>query len=382
MSEDLKKKLEEYDKGELSGSELVEFEKELEKMEEYQFLKESKTEEKKGIDKNGKKQKKALKRNKWKVRVQTICTVLGLLLVFSIVTTILTGVYYSWGNPDRAEVFRNVIDQTLTVTDPYGEIGGTSSNTNAYFGMEATRDLNKSVGNETIKVGEIKTKFLFSMMNVSEREDFGKVSQTTPAFTYPGVGERGMSEWDRLEKLPEGTVVSAYLSFSELLETGDVLKKFEGKDMELVWLAVDTGMEAKDENHEGIIFEPIGFPSYPIWHDDDMVLDSKEVEKGLFGIRTVSESHSSPDYDAGDQEIIHKQFLKTLDFLKKHERKANKFYFGDLNLSKRIDYLEKNGFMHYGVVLTGPTKEVLKLKKETWSKSIEVDEVSFWSWNE
>ena len=101
MSEELKKKLEAYDKGELSGSELVEFEKELEKMEEYQqFLKESKTEEKKGIDINGKKQKKALKRNKWKARVQTVCTVLGLLFVFSIVTTILTGVYYSWGNPD------------------------------------------------------------------------------------------------------------------------------------------------------------------------------------------------------------------------------------------------------------------------------------------
>ena len=373
MSEDLKKKLEAYDKGKQSDAELVELEK-----------KERKTDEEKGIDVNGKKQKKTLKRNKWKVRVQTVCVVLGLLLVFSIVTTILTSVYYSWGNPDRVDVFRNVIDKTLTVTNPYGELGGTSTNTNAYFGMEATTDLNKSVGNESIKVGEIKTDFLFSMMNEPEREDFGNVSQTTPAFTYPGVGERGMSDWDKLEKLPEGTVVSAYLSFSELLETGEVLKRFEGKDMELVWLAVDTGMEAKDENHEGIIFEPIGFPSYPIWHDDDMVLDSKEVEKGLFGTRTVSESHSSPDYNAGDQEIIHKQFLKTLDFLRKHERKANKFYFGDLdlNLSKRIDYLEKNGFMHYGVVLTGPTKEVLKLKKETWSKSIEVDEVSFWSWDE
>ncbi|MGE7604174.1 anti-sigma factor [Peribacillus sp. NPDC097675] len=377
MSEDFKRKLEAYNKGKLSGPEKVEVEKELDKME-----KETEMEENKGFNKMDKKQKKILKRSKWKARVQTVCVVLGLFLVFSIVTTILTGVYYSWGKPDRVDVFSNVIDNTLTVTDPYGEIGGTSSNTNAYFGMEATRDLNKLVGNETIKVGEIKTDFLFSMMSYPEREDFGKVSETTPGFTYPGVGERGMSDWDKLEKLPEGTVVSAYLSFSELAETGDVLKRFEGKDMELVWLAVDTGFEAKDENPEGVIFEPIGFPSYPIWHDDDMILDSKEEEKGLFGTRTVSESHSSPDYDEGDQEIIHKQFLKTLYFLKKHEEKANKFYFGNLNLSKRIDYLEHNGFKHYGVVLTGPTKEVLKLKKETWSKSIEVDEVSFWSWNE
>lgn len=85
----------------------------------------------------------------------------------------------------------------------------------------------------------------------------------------------------------------------------------------------------------------LGFPSFPIWHDDDMILDSREEEKGLFGSRIVSEGHSSPDYTEGDQEVLHQQFLKTLYFLKNHERKANNLYFGKLALSKRIDYLIK-----------------------------------------
>ncbi len=64
-----------------------------------------------------------------------------------------------------------------------------------------------------------------------------------------------------------------------------------------------------------------------------------------------------------------------------HERKANYFYFGKLDLSKRIDYLETNGFKHYGVVITGPTKEILKLREEPWVGDLKVDEVSFWNWN-
>lgn len=51
------------------------------------------------------------------------------------------------------------------------------------------------------------------------------------------------------------------------------------------------------------------------------------------------------------------QFLKTLEFLKQHERKANKLYNGDLNLENRIDYLTENGFYHYGIVITGQQRK-------------------------
>ncbi|WP_342433494.1 anti-sigma factor [Neobacillus sp. FSL H8-0543] len=385
MSNDFKRKLDAYENGELSDSELEEFEKELEKLEKYQeYLEENKPEEAKGSTSNEKKQQKILRRSKWKARRQTAFFAVGMLLVFTIASSILTAVYYSWGKPDRVDVLRNIIDHTLTVTDPYGYTGGTSTNSKPFFGLEATRDLNKRVGTDMVKVGEMEVNFLFSMMAYPERKHLGNVSQNKPAFSYPGVGTRGMSDWKRLEQLPEGTVVSAYVSFAELLETEVVFQRFEGKDIDLIWLAVDSGMEAREGRDEGIIFDPIGFPNSPIWHDDDMILESREEEKGLFGSRIVSEGHSSPAYSEEDQKIFHKQFLKTLYFLKDHERQANKLYFGfgGLDLSKRIDFLEKNGVQHYGVVITGPTKEVLKLQEEAWVGDLEVDEVGFWNWND
>ena len=44
--------------------------------------------------------------------------------------------------------------------------------------------------------------------------------------------------------------------------------------------------------------------------------------------------------------------------------------------------LENNGFVHYGAVITGPTKEVLNLQEEAWVAALQVDEVRLWNWND
>ncbi|MUK87479.1 hypothetical protein GMD78_03575 [Ornithinibacillus sp. L9] len=379
MSEDFKKKLLAYEKGELQGEELEAFEKEMEKLEYYQEMLEGKEDQQPLPTINEKKQKRIITKGKWKARFQTALTVFGLFILFTIVSTALTLVYYSWGKPDRVDVYRGILDYTLTITEPYGYLGGTSTNSTAFFGLEASRDIRKRVGNETIKVGELTVDFRFSLMGFPEREYIGQESEDRPAFSYPNIGHRNMSDWEQLENLPEGTVVSAYVSFNDLMETREVESLFSNREMFLEWLAVDTGIEETDEKYGGIIFDPIGFPSTPIWHDDDMILTSSEEDKRWFG-GTKSESYQSPVYNEGDQDMLHEQFMKTLYFLKDHEKKANRLVFLDLQLEDRITYLEENGIKHYGAVITGPTKEVLNLQDESWVAELEVDEVAFWNW--
>ncbi|QDP38966.1 anti-sigma factor [Radiobacillus deserti] len=375
MNEEFKRKLEAYEKGELSEEEIEAFEEELDQFEEGR-----ESIQHKGRGMNDKRQKRILRRGKWKARFQTALTAILLTALFFIVSSILTSIYYAWGTPDRRDVYRNVIDHTLTVTNPYGYIGGTSVQTKTFFRLEATRDLNKTVGSDTFQVGEINIDFLFSKMSYPAEESYGRQSSFMPAFSYPGYQSRDgvNSQWTRLEQIPEGTVVSAYVSLSELIGTKDLFERFEDRDMQLIWLAVDTGMESNSEM-EGIVSTPIGFPSFPIWHEDDMILDSREEEEGFFG-GVVSESYYSPNYSTDDEEIFHQQFMKTLSFLEDHEKMVSNLVFGELDLTDRITYLKENGVKHYGVVVTGPTKEILKLKKEPWIGSIEVDEVGFWNW--
>lgn len=379
MSEEYKKKLEAFKRGELSEVEAEEMERDLEKVEQYlQVFEEAEMgnqEQAVTPMMDQKKQKKILRKGKWKARFQTAFTALGLIITFTIISSILTAVYYSWGTPDRTDVYRNIIDLTLTVTDPYGQFSGTSTNTKPYFGLEATTDIEKRVGDEIFKVGEYKTNFLFSMMSFPEKETEGIIPQQQPSFTFLSK-ETSPSEWNRLEKVKSGTVSSVYLSFSELLSTNEVFDHFKDRNLDIIWFAVDTGVEAKEEYG----FEAIGFPSTPIWHDDDMITDSVE-EEGNFWFSVESSSASSPEYTEGDSKILHQQFLKTLKFLEPYEKKAEKFHFGHLDLDKRLEYLEKHGVYHYGIVITGPTEEILKLKKESWINDIRIDEISFWNWN-
>ncbi|NGP46800.1 hypothetical protein G4V62_18325 [Bacillaceae bacterium SIJ1] len=375
MSDDFKSKLEAYKKDELTETELEDFEKELEKLEESQrFLEENNIEQTKDAYVGEKK----WWRRKGSGIFKTAFSIIGMILIFTVVSTVFTTVYYSWGEPDRIDVYRNVIDHTFTITDPYGYLGGTSTNVHPFFRMEATRDIKKKVGDENIKAGEMTVNVLFSKMFYPVKEYAGKISDNKPSFSYPSTGGRNESAWNQLDQLPEGTVVSAYVSFAQLLETNEVFQRFAEKEMDLIWMAVDTGVE----EDEKIIHEPIGFPNSPIWHDDDMIVTSREEKKGLFGRRVVSEGSVSPSYTEGDHEMLHRQFLKTLSFLETYERKASDLYFGNLNLSERMDYLDMNGFQHYGVVITGPTKDILQLKEEPWIRELAVDEVRFWNWRE
>ncbi len=377
MSDSFQKKLEAYENGELSGKDLEEFEKELEKLETYQSFLEKDEADNIPLDQ---KEKQIIKKGKWKARIQTTYFVFLLFIGFTIVTSILTTVYYSWGNPDRAEVLRNVIIHTVTITEPYGYLSHSSINGGYYFGMELTTPKKKKIGDEIIEVGEYQSHFLFSFVRTHEEKDFGSISQASPSFVFPGSGSSVTSDWRQLERLPEGTVTSAYVSFPRLLETEEVYEIFSGKDIDLLWLAVDSGAENMDERTEGVIFDSIGFPSYPIWHDDDMILDSREEEKGLFGSSVISEGYSSPTYLEGDYDVLHQQFLKTLKFLQEYENIASKVVFGDLELENKIRYLENEGIKHYGVVITGPTKEILTLEDNDSISVLQIDESRLWNW--
>ena len=382
MSDIFKDKLKRYEKGLLEGEELVEFEKELEKLELYQNVLEEEDgpSQLQGLP-TKQKTNKILLWSKWKARFQTAFTALGILLIFIFVTTFLSGLYYTWGDPDRTDVFSDVIDQTMTISDPYGYLGGTSTSVDFFFRMNATRDISKKIGDERVKVGEMRIPFLFSSMGFPERNMYGTEGDYQATFMDPGTGDGGMSDWNRLSHLPEGTVVTAFISFNKLVDTETIFDHFSNKNFSIIWLALDTGGEGRDDDYGRMVIDPIGFPPFPIWHDDDMIQESYE-EKGTFFNKTVSESYSSPEYEEGDTKVLHEQFMKTMKFLKKHEKMAGKLYTGmNLDVQERMDYLEGNGFKHYGVVVTGPTKEIAKLKKEPLIQTIEIDEVGFWNWN-
>lgn len=64
-------------------------------------------------------------------------------------------------------------------------------------------------------------------------------------------------------------------------------------------------------------------------------------------------------------------FIKTLKLLQQHQTLAGRAaYINQLDTS--VAYLEKNGVKLYGAVVTGPVKELLKLREASWVSHLQV----------
>lgn len=381
LKDDFKKKLKDYTEGKLIEQEKKEIEKDLEKLEKYQeFLDEEieENEDKRNTNifyehKNG---KKILKMSKWKARIQNAITGICMFIVFAIISSVITSVFYSMGEPTRLEIYKDVIESTLGITQPNVSTRSTGMSSNQFLTATIATKLVKRVGKDDIIIGEGEYDFfLGNLNNRNLKYVSNKNYQIT--FNYPNDLENKWmdSEWERFEKLPEGTVSEVYLSLDKFYETDEILKKFIDKDVDLLWFAVDTG------NEEKMITNPIGFPEAPIWHSDDYILESRE-EKGNFFVKVVSESSSAPTVERyGSGKVRNENFIKTLKFIKKYDSIASEVApFKTRNIQEKIDYIQKNGVKIYGMVITGPTKELLKLKEEKWISGMEVGEVRLWNW--
>lgn len=394
MSEEFKEKLRRYGEGTLPEEDRDEVERELEKMEAYQaYLDDLMGEEESGsgtmksMD-TGKtkgrkphKEKKIIRRGKWRARVSNTLTVISAFLIILIISSILSAIFYSTG--DRSEKYPDVVSSAIAVSQPNTSVN-LSSGTGPFFSMHLTGKIRKEVGDEQITIGDYSMKLLFGWARIFSYSYTDENKGSIYNFVYPQDDQSAEnsiynnSEWERLEKLPEGTVAEAYLSFNKLYTTDETLKKFEAKNLQPVWFVADTGSQTRGSFRNDLL----GFPYQPIWHKDDMkVIQESKEKRGWFG-GVTSRSSVSPSVESfGDGELRNENFLKTLKLIQEY-KSIGKRVIPFIDLDESISYLEKNGVNLYGAVVTGPVKELLKLQEEEWVSSMHVGEVRLWNWQD
>lgn len=220
---------------------------------------------------------------------------------------------------------RNVVNQTLSVTEPNVFLKDRDmEQTLLPLSLQLHFDLYKRVGKKDIRIGEEKTDYIFSRATKVSREytTDEKIPEVpyidNEVLSHPNnynSSYNSSEEAQVLKGLPQESVVEAFISFRELLSVQEVTNMFPTID--IVWYAVNTGLEEKQTNDEGMYVAPIGFPA-------DMI----SRPSGAF----VSDSPHE------------EQFIDVLKSLQKHENLAVKLSRAKvLELSKRISFLEKMG---------------------------------------
>jgi Sigma factor regulator C-terminal len=135
----------------------------------------------------------------------------------------------------------------------------------------------------------------------------------------------------------------------------DALEKLVPEETEVRWLAVDTGLEAKQVDSEEVPITSIGYPA-----QIDMTTWSP------FNGR-----------DQSNEEV----FIDILELLEKNEDMAEKVSRAkSLEIKKRLSYIKENGIKVYGAVITGPTPELRKLETINKIRGVKVGEVKLWNW--
>ncbi|MFD0715999.1 anti sigma factor C-terminal domain-containing protein [Paenibacillus sp. GCM10027626] len=407
MSEQFKKQLKAYAEGKLSDEERAAVEQEIEKMEAYQsYLDEVMgSDERRGEGSGSSEssgpsrpsgQRRVIRRGKWKARIVNVLSVLAVLLVLAIVSSVITGIFYGTGKPARIETYRDVVASAVAVSQPNVTVSSTGSGS-AFFSMDLTGKLNKRVGDGQVRMGEFSMKFLMNhpvsvAWPVSNGGNGGNGGFYYPVKVPLDPGERQKrnkwgddrldhNEWAKLDKLPEGTVAEAFLSFNQFYTTDELLQKLQPLNMDPVWFAADTGFDPAERGGNAVT-DPLGFPYYPLWHAEDFTMTHYEEQKtGWFG-KVVTSGGSYPALDAyGDGKLRNENFVNTLQLLQQYKAitaKAAPF----LNVDQALQYIEQNGVRLYGAVVTGPVKELLKLRDAAWVSHLQVGEVQLWNWNE
>ncbi|WP_077210631.1 anti-sigma factor [Bacillus dakarensis] len=302
-----------------------------------------------------KKLKRAINSSKWKLILST----LTILLLIVPTCYILTYMYYAFGT--KSTTLMDVASKTLYITEPNSTLEELEFDMEfSLFSMSLSFEQYKQIGDEFYPAKNYDLQFMLNDLVKNEvTSHLEKIypkypTQTNQWLAHPNnrVEFNSDDEWRVLTGLPEETVVEAYISLSDLHQVDEVIN--EMKNVDVTWAAIYTGTEEKMVSDDGDLVSPIG---YPVQSD---------------------QTYWSPFRDSTSHEETFLQMLKEIEPYEDIAVEVS--YHKNLELAERIDYIEKNGFKTYGVVVTGPKAEIEKLKNLEMVRYLKIGEVKLWNW--
>lgn len=300
---------------------------------------------------------------KWKHRLQIIFfTILSLSILygFSIFSTLL---FNEFINRDNAA--GDAPQLAIQALMPNVQANGKGTSYKPFFRAHTTIDLQKEIGKRSVPFGTLEVDRSFTSFS-AKRNWTNNASYKKVYFVHPNSGEQtelqelSKETWHALEKLPEGTVSELAISFDQPYSLKDaefiLWDTFGAQENSprAVWYALHTGYEKEADALYLSNFELFGFPYRII---------GLNMEKG-------------PD-------SLEEQVIKMMEILSQNSETVREIgWFGteDPQLAKRYEYVKKNGVKVYGVVVTGPTKELLKLQNSKSIRFASLGDVELWNW--
>jgi hypothetical protein len=323
------------------------------------------------------KEKKVLWKYRFMLTARIVRVILIILLLFWVYMMFLS-IAYSKSNLSEKHAFYTKLSLDWTGQGLESEFGGWPvGSITPMLSQNIEYPVFRRIGKEQIPVGEMKiTKRIMTPFSEKRIDYFMPNDQSRFNFFLPvdprtgdTLYQKQHSEvWDSLEMVHEGTVADMAFSTTQYIDPKELISLLEPYDVDVVWMPLYAG-ELKEFD--------VGFS---IAGGSFLTVESLGLSSGReIGSDYLSESYSQLSADT--VELNQRLMLKNMETLLNEESKSyREDFLGLRKLEERYDYLKEHGFQVYGAVVTGPVKELLKLREVKEFQTPRLGDFEYWNW--
>lgn len=326
------------------------------------------------------KEKKILTKYRFTLTFRILRITIAVLIAYFLVVSGMKWIIIQTTNPLK---YAHDADTMLLITEPnihieyrfwvYPEI-------DSFFTQTIKYPIYKKVGNGEIEIGEVEIKKkLFQRkptMTVNKKPQYSNTFEfylpEDPTGGTPLDAPEKPGQWEKLEKVHEGTVAEMAFSMDRYYSMEELLTLLEGYDIHVLWMPLNVGERA--------------FPYMSSSGGEEGYINYVPGQGlGIGRVSTVDEEYrhsmsiSRPFVDGAEQ--MRDIYLVNLQGLIEESTFQEQIFTKEY-LAKYYKGIEENDFQVYGAVVTGPVKELLKLKEVEGLRAAQVGDVTFWNWDE
>lgn len=325
-------------------------------------------------------EKKILKKSRFTLTFRVVRILLMCFFLYAIYMMIIN-IFADKLNVGNKEVYHSQLVTEWFNPNIKGGFDIQEENMTPFGSKEYSYNLLRTIGKGEEVIGEVTIKKRLAQSFSKIQYHYGRQEESR-AFSFslpehPNTGRKleandGSDVWKTLKKLPEGTVGELAVSTSEFTTPEELIDVLDQYDLRITWMPLYTGEFQK--------------PRSISWSGDH---NSMALHGGMIGL-TGGIDHEG-DYRVSLRihqlskdsiEESKKLMLKNMgDILAKSEKYYQRFL-GITDLKEQFEYIQQEGFVVYGAVVTGPVKELLKLKDEPFIRGPQLGEVELWNWYE
>ncbi|UYZ22726.1 anti-sigma factor [Mesobacillus jeotgali] len=325
------------------------------------------------------KEKKILFKYRFALTVKVIRVILATLFLFWLYMLIVS-ISYDVLGLGKKHLFYSQVAMDWTQPNMQEDFGSIeSAEITPFLTQKISYPVYKMIGKEPELVGTKQlAKRLVPMYSTNQTEYLKPRNEQEYSFYLPEHPKTGNkleanedpAVWTKLDKVHEGTVAELSFSTKKYMTPEEMLEFLKPYDLDVLWMPLYTGemkgFEPGSWSGGGNTFsvEPIGFTGGRDAHNG-----YNSTSKNLLFENLTDENK--------------KRMLKQMKNLIEDESASYRENFlGLSHLEERYNYLKKEGFQVYGAVVTGPVKELLKLRENEQIQGANLGDMSYWNWSE